>query len=108
MKWKLFLATVLSVTSLAAFAGECELTINRSACPNKDKEAYDPYKGVNPTVEKKSAANDMACLANAKKACKIVRKDILSKKTVSAKFDGKTVGSANNCEGNKDAVSDCK
>jgi len=108
MKMNLFIAAVFSVMSLAAFAGDCELTINRSACPNKEKEAYDPYKGVNPTVEKKSAADEKACLANAKKACKIVRTDILSKKTVAAKFDGKTVGTANNCDGMKEAVSNCK
>src|SRR3954467_7863204 len=103
MKLNLFLATALSIASFTAFAGECELTINRTACPNKDKEAYDPYKGINPTVEKKSAANDKACLANAKKACKIVRTDILAKKTVAANFDGKAVGTANNCEGMKEA-----
>jgi hypothetical protein len=88
----LFLATA-TVYCSAAFAGDCVLSIERTACPGKETEALKPYSGKNPTEEKKDKANSEAdCSAEAEKAAKIIRKGTLSKKVVSAKFGGKEIG----------------
>jgi hypothetical protein len=71
------LSALLSNTVLA---GDCSLTIDRTACPGKEAEAKKPYDGKNPTEEKMPKAQDAeACLKAGEKAAKIVRKGTLSK-----------------------------
>lgn len=95
--------------SFQTFAGECEQTIDRTPCPGQEKEAREPYKGVNPTVEKKSTGDLAACIAMAKKSCKIVRKGTLSKKVLTGKFDGKPMENGGNmCASVPESAVACK
>lgn len=87
MKKSFVVAMVLAITS-ASFAGECVLKIKRDACAGKEAAAFKPYNGKAETEEKKKVDNADACKEEAKKAAKIVRKGTLSKKTVTASFDG--------------------
>jgi hypothetical protein len=90
---KLFVLSVLALaTTTQAFAAECVISINRKACAGKETEAFKPYQGKETTEEKKSVADEAACKSMAEKAAKIVRKGTLTAKKVSAKFDGKDVG----------------
>lgn len=75
-----------------AYAGDCVIKINRTACPGKTTEAYKPYNGKVETEEKKSLADQKACEAEAEKASKIVRKGVLTQKRTIASFDGKDSG----------------
>lgn len=80
-------------TASSASAGDCVLTIDRTPCPGKVSAARKPYAGVNPTVEvKKNVADAAACGKEAEKAAKIIRKNTLAAKKVTAKFDGVWVG----------------
>lgn len=91
---KLFVLSVFTlVTANQAFAADCVISIDRKACAGKETEALKPYQGKNPTEEKKSVTDEAACKSMAEKAAKIVRKGTLTAKKVTAKFDGKDVGS---------------
>jgi len=78
--------------SQIAHAGVCELTIERIDCPGKKFEALQPFEGENPTHEKLKLETEAICLEKAEKPAKIIRRQVLSKKTVTAKFDGKDLG----------------
>jgi hypothetical protein len=82
----------LIVLAQSAMAGECSLSINRTACAGKEAEALKPYDGKNPTVEKGKATDLEGCTKEGEKAAKIVRKGTLAKKVVTITFDGKAVG----------------
>jgi hypothetical protein len=89
---KLFLTVSLLTLSTSLFAGDCTLTITRTACPGKEAEMLKPYDGKNPTEQKEEkATTEDACKTAAEKASKIVRKGVLSKKAVKATFDGKAL-----------------
>jgi hypothetical protein len=91
----LLFAALLVTAGIAQFAGaaECLLSIDRTPCAGKEAEARKPYGGKNPTDEKTKAKDGEACLKDAEKAAKIIRKGTLTKKVVAAKFDGKDLGS---------------
>lgn len=75
-----------------AHAAECMLSIDRTACEGKQEAAMKPYAGKNPTEEKTKAKDAEGCMKDAEKAAKIIRKGTLTKKVVTATFDGKEVG----------------
>lgn len=87
----IYLAALVALCSSAVFA-ECNLTIDRKACPGKEAEAVKPYDGKNPTEEKGKATTEDACMKEGEKAAKIVRKGVLAKKTVKISFNGKALG----------------
>lgn len=90
---KILIAISTLVLSTTAFAGDCTLTITRTACAGQEAEALKPYDGKNPTEEKDAKSTTAeACKAAGEKAAKIVRKGVLSKKVVKATFDGKPAG----------------
>lgn len=92
LNMKTLAAIVIALAASSAMAGDCVLKIKRDACAGKEAAAYKPYNGKQETEEKKTVADDAACKAEAKKAAKIIRKGTLSKKTVTATFDGKDAG----------------
>lgn len=94
MKKSFVLAAAIALFSSASFAGECVMKIKRDACPGKESQAYKPYNGKVETEEKKTVKDEAECKAEAEKAAKIVRKGVLTKKTVTASYDGKDAGSA--------------
>lgn len=90
---KTILVTTIILMGQFAFAGDCELTTNRKACPGKEDAALKPYKGQNPHTDKPAkAADEAACLKMAETSSKIIRKGTLAEKSVTAKFDGKDLG----------------
>ncbi len=91
MKATLFIAAV-TLVSATAFAGDCTISITRSACAGKETEAFKPYGGKTTTEEKKDVADIAACSAFADKTSKIVRKGTLSKKVVKGTFAGADLG----------------
>lgn len=101
MKAKLFVAAI-SLISSAAFAGECAISITRTACPGKETEAFKPYNGKTTTEEKKDVADAAACIAMADKTVKIVRKGTLGKKVIKGTFAGADLGKT------FEDVKDCK
>lgn len=90
----LFIAVLFATLCFSglAKAADCQLSIDRTPCPGKEAEARKPYSGKNPTEEKTKAKDPEACLKDAEKAAKIIRKGTLTKKSVAAKFDGKDLG----------------
>ena len=89
---KLFVLLTISLVSLSAFAGDCVISTDRKPCAGKEAEALKPYDGKNPTEEKIAKATTAeACTKEGEKAAKIVRKGVLTKKSVKATFDGKVV-----------------
>lgn len=90
---KLFALIALTVTlSQSAFAGDCVLSIQFTPCPGKEAEALKPYDGKNPAIEKeKKATTAEACIAAGEKRAPIVRAGTMTKKVVTASFDGKEV-----------------
>ncbi len=109
MNRKLMLAAVTVFMSLNVFAGECEMVVNRTPCPGKTDEAFEPYNKVNPTTEKKASANEKACNEQAMKACKIIRKGTLAKKDITAKFNGAAIqGGKNICDSVGESKKECK
>ena len=109
MKKNMLILAASVFVGLHAFAGECVMTIDRTPCPGKEAEAREPYKGVNPTIEKKGTADEKACLDLSKKACKIVRKGTLSKKSLTGKFDGKALEAGGNiCASVPESAVACK
>lgn len=91
---KLFMALVSTLVVFAATNARaaCELSIDRTACPGKEEAAFKPYNGKNPTAETTKATSAETCLKDAEKASKIIRKGTLSKKVVTASYDGKELG----------------
>lgn len=81
---------VLSVST--AYSSDCEITTDRTPCKGKEVEMLKPYKGVNPTLDKKSAKDEKECSAMAEKSSKIIRKGTLASKSVTAKFGDKSFG----------------
>lgn len=87
-----WIAAILFLSTQAASAAECELTVTRKACPGLETEALKPYGGKNPTREKTTVETETACLKQAEKVSRIIRKDTLTEKKVSARFNGKELG----------------
>jgi hypothetical protein len=91
MKMLALLALTITL-SQSAFAGDCVLSVHFTACAGKEAEALKPYDGKNPAIEKeKKATSAEACIAAAEKRAPIVRGGTLTKKVVTATFDGKEV-----------------
>jgi hypothetical protein len=109
MKSKIMMVIFPVMFCPLAWAGDCELTITRTACPGKTKEAMAPYNDVNPTIEKKSAGSPRVCIEIAKKSCRIIRRGTLSKKDIVAKFDGVLVdGTKDICDDVPTSKAPCK
>lgn len=89
---KITLLLAATLFSSFAFAGNCEITVDRKGCPGKEKEAHKPYDGKNPTTESQDLPNEEACKKAAKDSAEIARKGTLAEKIVTAKFDGKSLG----------------
>lgn len=87
-----FLAAALMMMSSSAFAGECMIKIKRDACPGKEVTAYKPYDNKVETEEKKAFDSEGECKKWAVEKAKIIRRGTLTKKTVTASFDGKAAG----------------
>ncbi len=106
-----FLACLASLTfAPVATAGECNLTVSRTACPGKEKESYSKCNGVQKCDEVKTADSAAACGKEAVKACDNVgpRQKITKSKVITAKFDGAMVeGGKNFCAADRSDFNKC-
>ena len=68
---KIILMFATVVMAQTAFAGDCQITIDRKACPGKEVDALKPYNGKNPTEESKKLDDAGACEKWAEKSAKI-------------------------------------
>jgi hypothetical protein len=80
------------------YAGDCEITVGRAACPGKDNEAYEKCKGKPGTPQKcveikKKVGSAEACAREALKNCTVFRPGITKSKAITATFDGNPVES---------------
>ncbi len=85
------LFSALGLSSVGAFAGSCDLSITRTACPGKEAISYKKCDGQASCVEKETAADAAACKAMAVEACSNKRLEITKSKVITAKFDGKEI-----------------
>lgn len=85
---------LVGFVSMSSFAGDCLVTVNRTACPGKETDALKPYNGKNPTEIKKHAKDEAACAEMAVKEAKIIRRKTLAEKRVTATFEGREVAPA--------------
>lgn len=89
---KKIIVTLIALSFNMAYSADCEITTDRTPCAGKEVETLKPYKGKNPTVDKKPAKDETECSAIAEKSSKIIRKGTLAAKSVSAKFGDKSFG----------------
>lgn len=78
----------LSLAS-TAYAAECVVNVNRTACPGKEAESYSKCGGSKSCDKTEDAGSEAACIAAAKSNCPNSRLDITKSKVVKARFDGK-------------------
>ena len=83
----------LGFLSHGAFAGECVLQIERTACPAKETESFAKCNGKKSCDESKKTSSAETCTKEAVKACQNKRFDITQDKKITATFDGKSVES---------------
>lgn len=88
---KIFLTVLFSVFSIHAYAGKCEITVTRKACPGHEKEAFKPYMGKETTKVTENADDAAACEKKGEGESKIKRKGTLMEKKVTVAFDGKAI-----------------
>lgn len=72
-----------------AYAAECVVNTNRTACPGKEAESYSKCGGSKSCDKTEDAGSEAACIAAAKAGCPNSRLDITKSKIVKARFDGK-------------------
>lgn len=102
---------VLSILSIpkAALAGECVLSVTRTACPGKEVESYKKCSGKQSCEEIKETGSADACAKEAVKACENARLDITKSKLITAKFDDEAVeGGKDFCDTNRADFNKCK
>lgn len=89
---KKIILSLIVLSFNTAYSADCEITTDRTPCTGRELETLKPYKGKNPTVDKKSAKDEKECSAMAEKSSKIIRKGTLAAKSVTAKFGDKSFG----------------
>lgn len=88
-----------SITSLGAYAGNCEIQFTRKACPGQEEVSYKKCDGKASCSEFTEAADETACKTLAMDACENKRLNITQSKVINAVFDGKAL---NTDSGKKD------
>ena len=91
MKKAIILAALFVVSASNAFAAECVVNINRTACPGKEAESYSKCGGSKSCDKTEDASSAAACIAAAKSNCPNSRLEITKSKVVKARFDGKSL-----------------
>ena len=74
-----------------AYAGECVVNYNRTACPKMEVESYSKCGGSKTCDKSEQAPSEAACIGIAKRACANTRLTITKSKIVTAKYDGKAL-----------------
>ena len=91
---KLFVAAISGAFMMGtAYAGKCEISYDRTACPGQEKISYKKCKGEKACTKTKRAKDLAGCQKLAEKSCSNSRLDITKSKVIKAKFDGAPVKS---------------
>jgi hypothetical protein len=110
MKSLLLNSLILLFLSSYAFAGDCLVTVTRTACPGHEAESYSKCDGKQTCTEKFVVATPQDCSAATLNACVNVpaRQQITKSKVITSEFDGKTVeGGRNFCDPNRPDFNKC-
>ncbi len=104
----MFFLTFFSTAATTAIAGDCVISVTRTACPGKEAESYKKCDGKQSCEELKETASAEACAKEALKACDNARVEITKSKVITASFDGASVqGGKNFCEDNRPDFNKC-
>jgi hypothetical protein len=87
----LSLASFGPAMTSSAFAAECVVNTNRTACPGKEAESYSKCGGSKSCDKEEMVSTKEACIAAAKAGCPNSRLEITKSKIVKARFDGKSL-----------------
>lgn len=96
----------LLLASSVSFAGVCDLFVERTACPGKEKESYVKCAGEKSCTAKKKAETEAECKKLAEDDCSNSRIDITKSKVVKYTFGGKQ--SDNVCAADRPDYNKCK
>lgn len=107
---KLLCGTLGLMLASSAWAGECKISVTRTACPGKEVESYKKCDGKASCDEVKKTATAESCAKAALAACENVgdRQKITKSKEIKAEFDGKPVENGKNfCEPTRPDFNKC-
>jgi hypothetical protein len=108
------LVPILAVCALlagSASAGECLLTVTRTACKGKEADSYAKCGGDKTCDDVKKTATAADCAVEALKACINTpeRQGVTKSKVVTARFEGAAVeGGKNFCDPTRGDFNKCK
>lgn len=108
---RVLLTFAVVLGSISAYAGDCKISITRTACPGKETESYKKCNGAKSCDDMKKADSKDACGKEALKDCENVadRQKITKSKVVTATFDGQPVqGGKDFCAGNRPDFNKCE
>lgn len=90
---RVMLALAVALSAGSAYAGDCKLSITRTACAGKEAESYKKCNGAKSCDQVKKADSVEACAKEAVKACDNIgdRQKVTKSKVITASFDGKSV-----------------
>ena len=92
-----------------AYASDCIVHYNRTACPGQEVESYSKCGGTKECDKDEAASTEAACTAAATAACDNSRLEITKSKVITAKFQGKPLkGGGNFCAADRADFNKCK
>ena len=95
----------------SAFAADCVVHYNRTACPGKETESYSKCDGKKECSKTEAADSEAACKVVAQTACDNSRLEITKSKVITATFDGKALpgpNGGNYCAADRADFNKCK
>ena len=91
-----------------AYAADCIIHYNRTACPGQEAESYSKCDGKKECDKADAAPTEIACLAAAAAACDNSRLEITKSKVITAKYQGKPLkDGANFCAADRPDFNKC-
>lgn len=107
---KIFTLAALIGLSMAsnAYASDCTVHYNRTACTGMETESYSKCGGKKECDKDEAASTEAACTATAAAACENSRLEITKSKVITATFQGKPLkGGANFCASDRADFNKC-
>jgi hypothetical protein len=90
---RVMLTLAVALSAGSAYAGDCKISVTRTACAGKEAESYKKCNGTKSCDQVKKVDSMEACAKEALKACDNVgdRQKVTKSKVITALFDGKPV-----------------
>ncbi|MBD8526943.1 hypothetical protein [Pseudomarimonas arenosa] len=96
-------ALALLIGNSSVLAGDCVMSITRTACPGKEAESFSKCDGKASCEQKVPAPSAAICATKTKISCANSRRTITKYKSITATFDGEPVeGGKDFCVGHPD------